>query len=105
MNTLNKIMVALFIICCIFIACILGYYDNKVKKYEKQIIELKAEIEEYKKAANPSKEIIDSLVYNIEYRDSIIYYKKVKYVEDVEIIKNMPDSAIVDKFKELVWSE
>ena len=104
MNDLHKMMIAPFIVCCIFIACIL-VYNNKVNEYEKQIIELKSEIEEYKKAANPSKETIDSLVYNIEYRDSIIYYKKVKYVEDVEIIKNMPDSAIVDKFKELVWSE
>lgn len=97
----NILLIILFISC----ASILVFYINKLNNQNKEIIELKAEIEEYKKAANPSKETIDSLVYNIEYRDSIIYLKKVKYVEDVEIIKNMPDSVIVDKFKELVWSE
>ena len=97
----NILLIILFISC----ASILVFYINKLNSQNKEIIELRAEIEEYKKTANPSKEIIDSLVYNIEYRDSIIYLKKVKYVEDVEIIKNMPDSVIVDKFKELVWSE
>lgn len=101
----NRLVNVLSIILFIGFVSVLIFYISKVNNQNKEIIELKAEIEEYKKAANPSKETIDSLVYNIEYRDSIVYYKKVKYVEDVEIIKNMPDSAIVDKFKELVWSE
>lgn len=105
MNTSDKITIISCIICCIFIACILGYCSDKFKKYEKQIIELNAQIEYYKQAANPSKEKIDSLQYDIHYRDSIIYDIKTKYIEDVEIIKNMPDSSAVSLFKELVWAD
>lgn len=105
MNTSNKITIISCIICCTFIACILGYCSNELKKYEKQIIILNEQIEKYKQAANPSKETIDSLVYNIEYRDTIIYNIKHKYINDVEIIKNMPDSVAVDVFNKLVWSD
>ena len=105
MNTSDKITIISCIICCTFVACILGYCSNKFKKYEKQIIELNTQIEYYKQAANPSKEIIDSLVYDITRRDTIIYNVKQKYIEDVEVIKNMPDSNAVNLFKELVWAD
>lgn len=91
---------------CFFIAiCIYLGIQYKINSYKKQIIELTEEIEQYKQAANPSKERIDSLVYNISYRDSVIINIKKKYVEDTEYIKNMPDSSVVDMFKELVWAE
>ena len=105
MNTVDKITMVFCIICSIAIVSISIYCDTKIKSYKKQIIELNAQIEYYKQAANPSKEKIDSLQYDIHYRDSIIYDIKTKYIEDVEIIKNMPDSSAVSLFKELVWSD
>ncbi|MBP3201341.1 MAG: hypothetical protein J6M39_06820 [Lachnospiraceae bacterium] len=93
------------IICLLSFIIFIWYKDNKIKNYKKQIIELNEVIEQYKQAANPSKESIDSLVYDITYRDSIIYNIKQKYVEDVEIVKNMPDSDAVNLFKKLVWAD
>jgi uncharacterized coiled-coil DUF342 family protein len=93
------------IICIIIAIGFICYKDFKINNYKKQIIELTEEIEKYKQAANPSKEEIDSLAYNIQYRDSIIYDIKTKYIKDVEVIKTMPDSSVVDMFKELVWSD
>ena len=92
-------------ICFIIAICVCLNMQYRINSYKKQIIELTEEIEQYKQAANPSKERIDSLVYNISYRDSVIVNIKKKYVEDTEYIKNMPDSSVVDMFKELVWAE
>lgn len=92
----------LLVILCIIIG--LNFYFT-VKSKNKKIDLLNKEIEYYKEAANPSGEIIDSLVYNIKYRDSIVWNIKTKYIEDVEVIKNMPDSAAVELFNQLVWAE
>ena len=80
-------------------------YTNIINNKNKTINQLNNEIEYYKQAANPSKEIIDSLVYNITYRDSIIYEHKIQYINDVETIKNTPDSSIVDLFYKSVWAD
>ena len=80
-----------------------GYFT--IKNKDKQIDTLTEQVEYYKQAANPSKEIIDSLVYNIQYRDSIIYNIKYEYITNVEIVKEMSDSAVVDYFKQLVWTD
>ena len=104
MNNIKAILI--FCVICIIVGCIVaGSINHKLNKYKEQIIELTEEIEQYKQAANPSKEKIDSLVYNISYRDSVIVNIKKKYVEDTEYIKNMPDSSVVNMFKELVWAE
>ncbi len=102
---INKIVLVIFSICIIILSISLSYTKNKINKYKEEVIELTEEIERYKQAANPSKEKIDSLIYNIQHRDSIIYDIKTKYVEDVKIIENMPDSSVVDMFKELVWAD
>lgn len=102
---INKIVLVIFSICIIILSISLGYTKNKINKYKEEVIELTEEIERYKQAANPSKEKIDSLIYNIQHRDSIIYDIKTKYVEDVKIIKDMPDSSVVNMFKELVWAD
>ena len=94
-------IVGIFIIFCIIFIVL----SNKITTKDKEIKVLTEEINQYKQAANPSKEIIDSLTYNIEYRDSVIYNIKHKYITDVEVIKNMPDSTLVELFHKLVWSE
>lgn len=85
------------------ISCI--YLYDKSKKRLDTINELNKEIEYYKNAANPSGEVIDSLKYNISYRDTTIYNITKEYKKDVEIIKNMPDSSVVNLFYELVWAK
>ena len=102
-TALNKNIIIFIVI--FIIACIGGYYYIRIGNYKKEIAELNRQINEYKSAANPSKEIIDSIEYNIIYRDSIIYKLKTEYVKDVEVIKNMPDSCAVNLFKELVWAD
>lgn len=100
-NTVDYIL-CIIIWLILSISCI--YLYDKSKKRLNTINELNKEIEYYKNAANPSGEVIDSLKYNIKYRDTTIVNIKKKYVEDVEIIKNMPDSAAVNMFHELVWA-
>lgn len=81
------------------------YIYFNIKHKNNKIEELTKQIEYYKQAANPSKESIDSLVYNIHYRDSIIYNIKHKYITDVELVKEMSDSTVVNYFKQLVWTD
>lgn len=73
-------------------------------KQRKQINELTKEIEYYKEAETPFKESIDSVVYRIVYRNSIIYNIKQDYLYDSEVIKNMSDTAAVGWFLQSVWS-
>lgn len=73
-------------------------------KQRKQINELTKEVEYYKEAETPFKESIDSVVYRIVYRDSIIYNIKQDYLYDSEVIKNMSDTAAVGWFLQSVWS-
>lgn len=97
-NIISIIIIVLFLT-----ICIINYFT--IKSYKKEVKELNAIIEQYQEAANPSGEVIDSLVYNIEYRDSIIYNIKTEYIKDVEVIKTLSDSALVDNFYKLVWAE
>lgn len=96
-------VIFLIIVLCFSIA--IGILSIKLNNKDKEIVKLKEDIEYYKKAANPSGEIIDSLVYNIIYRDTIIYKSKTKYLYDIEIIKTATDSSVVDMFHKLVWAE
>ena len=93
-------LVSLAII-CLFCFFAFKTIENKSKEIEK----LKAEIKYYKQAEKPNPQVIDSIAYNIEHRDSIIYKLKQDFKYDVEIIKSMPDSALVNKFYELVWAD
>lgn len=93
-------LVSLAIICLFFFFAF-KTVENKSKEIEK----LKAEIEYYKQAEKPNPQIIDSIAYNIEYRDSTIYKLKQDFKYDVEIIKSMPDSALINKFYKLVWAD
>lgn len=97
----GDIIAIIFTLICVGL-CIYGHFV--CKKQAEMINDLTEQVEYYKNAANPSGEVIDSLKYNIQYRDTTIVNIKKKYVEDVEIIKNMPDSAAVNLFHELVWA-
>lgn len=79
--------------------------SNKLNNSRKTITELNDKLKQYESVDVPFKGEIDSLKVNIIYRDSIINRIKIKYVQDVEVIKNMPDSAAVILFDELVWAD
>lgn len=101
-SILYKVLIALPIV------CLLISYIVVLTKSEKQRIlidELNAKIEYYNKLDSSYVARKDSIAYNIDYRDSVIYDIRYEYETQKEIIASMPDDVIVDKFKELVWAE
>ncbi len=101
-ETIDNILTVVVVL-IITVLCFVGYHKSNQRL--NRIKELEAEVEYYKNAANPSGEVIDSLKYNISYRDTTIYNITKEYKKDVEIIKNMPDSSVVNLFYELVWAK
>jgi hypothetical protein len=79
--------------------------EIRINKYKKSIVNLTEELNEYKKIDVPSKGEIDSIKLNIQYKDSIISHITTEYIKDVEWVKNMPDSAAVALFNQLVWAD
>lgn len=104
MNIKEKILdIAYLIVIIIYTItiCILIQQNNS---NEKQIIELTKKLKQYENINVPSKEETDSIKVNIHYKDSIIKFIKTEYIKDVEWVKNMPDSAAVALFHQLVWA-
>lgn len=78
---------------------------DKCDGYKKEIANLENKLNQYENVDVPSIGEIDSLKVNISYKDSIIKQIKIEYIKDVEWVKNMPDSAAVTLFHQLVWAE
>lgn len=78
--------------------------EVKINKYKQNIIDLTEELNKYKEIDNPFKGEIDSLKDAIRCKDSIIAHITNEYVKDVEWVENMPDSAAVALFNQLVWA-
>lgn len=87
---------------CIIISGIFTLASNRDAK---TINELTNKLKQYENIDSPFKGEIDSIKTNIAYKDSIIKQIKIEYVKDVEWVKNMPDSAAVALFHQLVWAE
>lgn len=87
---------------CIIISGIFALTNSRDAK---TINELTNKLKQYENINSPFKGEIDSLKANIAYKDSIIKQIKIEYVKDVEWVKNMPDSAAVALFYQLVWAE
>lgn len=87
---------------CIIISGIFTLASNHDAK---TINELTNKLKQYENINSPFKGEIDSIKTNIAYKDSIIKQIKIEYVKDVEWVKNMPDSAAVVLFHQLVWAE
>lgn len=87
---------------CIIISGIFTLASNRDAK---TINELTDKLKQYENIDSPFKGEIDSIKTNIAYKDSIIKQIKIEYVKDVEWVKNMPDSAAVALFHQLVWAE
>lgn len=104
----DKKSILYYIIIALPILCLFISYIVVLSRSEKQRIlidELNAKIEYYNKLDSSYVARKDSIAYNIDYRDSVIYDIRYEYETQKEIIATMPDDVIVDKFKELVWAE
>lgn len=104
----DKKSILYYIIIALPILCLFISYIVVLSRSEKQRIlidELNSKIEYYSKLDSSYVARKDSIAYNIDYRDSVIYDIRYEYETQKEIIASMPDDVIVDKFKELVWAE
>lgn len=104
----DKKSILYYIIIALPIFCLFISYIVVLSRSEKQRIlidELNTKIEYYSKLDSSYVARKDSIAYNIDYRDSVIYDIRYEYETQKEIIASMPDDVIVDKFKELVWAE
>ena len=88
------------VICMVAIAILVRQNNFDKQKIE----ELTNKVKQYESIEIPSTGELDSLKNNISYKDSIIKQIKIEYIKDVEWIKNMPDSAAVALFNQLVWA-
>lgn len=88
------------LVCILMLAIFVG----KNNKNAKIVNELTNKLQQYENIDVPFKGEMDSLKTNISYKDSIIKQIKIEYVKDVEWVKNMPDSAAVALFHQLVWA-
>lgn len=88
------------VICMVAIAILVRQNNFDKQKIE----ELTNKIKQYESIEIPSTGELDSLKNDINYKDSIIKQIKTEYIKDVEWVKNMPDSAAVALFHQLVWA-
>ena len=88
------------VICMVAIAILVRQNNFDKQKIE----ELTNKVKQYESIEIPSTGELDSLKNNINYKDSIIKQIKTEYIKDVEWVKNMPDSAAVALFHQLVWA-
>lgn len=88
------------VICMVAVAILVRQSNLDKQKIE----ELTNKIKQYESIEIPSTGELDSLKNDINYKDSIIKQIKTEYIKDVEWVKNMPDSAAVALFHQLVWA-
>lgn len=88
------------VICMVAVAILVRQNNFDKQKIE----ELTNKVKQYESIEIPSTGELDSLKNDINYKDSIIKQIKTEYIKDVEWVKNMPDSAAVALFHQLVWA-
>lgn len=88
------------VICMVAVAILVRQGNLDKQKIE----ELTNKVKQYESIEIPSTGELDSLKNDINYKDSIIKQIKTEYIKDVEWVKNMPDSAAVALFHQLVWA-
>lgn len=75
-------------------------FQNKYNKVKDELIHYKTIVET---ANNTIKR--DSIIYNIQYKDSTIVRIKKEYKDEIEYVKRLDDSESVVMFNKLVWSD
>lgn len=76
-------------------------YDKLNKKYNKALDELNY----YHNIDTNVVHKVDSIEYNIQIKDSIIYELKKEYINEIEIVKANNDIDALNQFKKLVSSK
>lgn len=111
MSLLDKQDKAYIIIFGILIGIIIFFYikcelkNNFIEYQESYINKLEEELEYYKTLDSTYIVKRDSIEYNIIRKDSIIVQIKQRYEKQKDNILGSDDSAVVNKFNELVWSD
>lgn len=95
----KKILWVLGLLIAIGIGIFISY---KFGLKSKEIETLRKKIEYYENIDSTYSHKIDSIEYNIQYRDSIIYNIKKEYIDEYEILAHNNDIDAVAEFEKLV---
>lgn len=76
-----------------------------IRKYNIENRRLQDIVNYYNSIDSNVVEKVDSIEYNIQIKDSIIYELKKKYIDEIEIVKANNDIDALGQFKELVSAE
>lgn len=98
----DKLYMILSIIFLIIIIIVLGI---SIRKYNIENRRLQDIVNYYNSIDSNVVEKVDSIEYNIQIKDSIIYELKKKYIDEIEIVKANNDIDALGQFKELVSAE
>ena len=104
MEIKKPVLIISIVYTIVVISLILVYrisYDKLNKKYNKALDELNY----YHNIDTNVVHKIDSIEYNIQIKDSIIYELKKEYINEIEIVKANNDIDALNQFKELVSSK
>lgn len=104
MEIKKSVLIISIVYTIVVISLILVYrisYDKLNKKYNKALDELNY----YHNIDTNVAHKVDSIEYNIQIKDSIIYELKKEYINEIEIVKANNDIDALNQFKELVSSK
>lgn len=95
----------LYMILSIIFLIIIIVLGISIRKYNIENRRLQDIVNYYKSIDSNVVEKVDSIEYNIQVKDSIIYELKKKYIDEIEIVKANNDIDALGQFKELVSAE
>lgn len=92
----------LYMILSIIFLIIIIVLGISIRKYNIENKRLQDIVNYYNSIDSNVVEKVDSIEYNIQVKDSIIYELKKKYIDEIEIVKANNDIDALGQFKELV---
>lgn len=95
----------LYMILSIIFLIIIIVLGISIRKYNIENRRLQDIVNYYNSLDSNVVEKVDSIEYNIQVKDSIIYELKKKYIDEIEVVKANNDIDALGQFKELVSAE
>lgn len=95
----------LYMILSIIFLIIIIVLGISIRKYNIENKRLQDIVNYYNSLDSNVVEKVDSIEYNIQVKDSIIYELKKKYIDEIEVVKANNDIDALGQFKELVSAE
>lgn len=95
----------LYMILSIIFLVIIIALGISIRKYSTENRKLQDIVNYYKSIDSNVVEKVDSIEYNIQIKDSIIYELKKEYINEIEVVKANNDIDALSQFKELVGAE